>query len=184
MSGAVISRRVLLRSAAAAAAPAAVAQTRTARVLALIGDRYHNADYIRVALARMFAPLNVSVDYTIDTDRLSRDGLRGYRLFVCLRDGMIWPGGYLGPDAYTSYEHDLENRADFPEPKPESWLKQEQAAALKDFVASGNGFYAFHNSSHISLSSSTWRDVLGGAYIGHPPLRPFRVRVVDVSQIV
>ncbi len=51
--------------------------------------------------------------------------------------------------------------------------------ALKDFVTSGNGFYSMHNNSHISLSSKTWREVQGGAYIGHPPLRPFRVKVVN-----
>ena len=58
------------------------------------------------------------MDYTILYDQLSRDLLKNYSLFLCLRDGMIWPNGYLGPDAYTHYEQDLEN--DFPEPKPES----------------------------------------------------------------
>jgi type 1 glutamine amidotransferase len=42
-------------------------------------------------------------------------------------------------------------------------------------VSAGNGFYALHNCSHISLSSKNYREVMGGAYVGHPPLRPFRV---------
>ena len=29
--------------------------------------------------------------------------------------------------------------------------------------------------SHISLSVKNYRDVMGGAYFGHPPLRPFQV---------
>lgn len=149
------------------------------RVLALIGDRYHNSDYIRVALTKMFDGLNVSVDYTTRYDQLSRQLLNDYQMFLCLRDGMIWPGGYLGPDAYTAYEQALENRGDFPEPKPATWLTEEMAAALKDFVSTGNGFYSLHNNSHVSLSSKTYRDVQGGAYIGHPPLRPFKVHVVN-----
>jgi hypothetical protein len=99
-----LSRRALLRSAAATAAvaPLLFGQSHGGRrVLALIGDRYHNADYIRVALMKMFDGVFVSVDYTIQLDQLSRDVLKNYHLFLCLRDGMFWPGGYLGR-SYTS----------------------------------------------------------------------------------
>ncbi len=150
------------------------------RVIALVGDRYHNPDYIRVSLDRLFSELGLPVDYTIGYDHLSRDLLRGYRIMVCFRDGMIWPGGYLGPDAYN-YERELENPGDFPKAKPQNWITQEQSEAVRDFVAAGNGLYCLHNSSHISLSSPTYREVMGGAYIGHPPLRPFKVRVVNQS---
>jgi len=185
MSRDLISRRDLLHGAAGAALTGsacryAAAQTTRRRMLALIGDRYHNADYIRVALDRILDGLNVSVDYTINYDRLSRSGLADYQLFLCLRDGMIWPGGYSGPDAY-SYHQGLENRGDFPESNSQNWIKEEQGAALKEFVNAGNGFYALHNSSHISLSSRSYREVMGGAYIGHPALRPFKVRVVNTS---
>ncbi len=149
-------------------------------MLALIGDRYHNADYIRVALDRVWDGLGVTVDYTIDYGQLSREALKNYQLFVCLRDGMIWPDGYSGPDAYP-YQQGLENRGDASEPKSRNWLKEEQALALKDFVTAGNGFYSLHNNSHVSLSSKTYREVMGGAYIGHPELRPFKVRVVNNS---
>ena len=148
-------------------------------MLALIGDRYHNPDYIRVSLDRVFGDLNLPVDYTISYEKLSRDLLKDYQLFVCLRDGMIWPDGYLGPDAYESYEHGLENTSKFPKPKPKNWMTEEQGAAVKEFVMSGNGFYSLHNNSHVSLSCKNYREVMGGAYIGHPTLRPFKVNVVD-----
>jgi len=148
------------------------------RALALIGDRYHNADYIRVALDRVFHQLQVPIDYTIDYDKLSADLLKPYRLCLCLRDGMIWPGGYLGPDAYEAYEANLENDHQFSKPSPQTWIREEQGAALKEFVSAGGGFYALHNSSHISMSSKNYREVMGGAYVGHPPLRPFQVRAV------
>ena len=151
------------------------------RALALIGDRYHNPDYIRVSLDKVFKSLEIPIDYTIQYDQISRSALKSYQLFLCLRDGMIWPEGYLGPDAYTAYEQNLENREQFSKPKPETWMTEEQGAAIKDFVSAGNGFYALHNSSHISLSSKNYREVMGGAYIGHPPLRPFRVNATGAS---
>lgn len=179
-----ISRRFLLGAGVSAAGIGdfglpSRAQSEPRRVLALIGDRYHNADYIRVALDRTLNGLSLTVNYTIDVNQLSRAVLADYQLFLCLRDGMVWPGGYLGPDAYTSYALGLENRGDFPDARPQSWLREEQAVALQEFVKAGNGFYSLHNNSHVSLSSKTYRDVMGGAYIGHPPLRPFKVRVVN-----
>jgi type 1 glutamine amidotransferase len=148
------------------------------RVLALIGDRYHNADYIRVALSRLFRELNVSVDYTINYDQISAHLLAAYRLFVVLRDGMIWPNGYLEPNDYA-YSQALENSRDWPKEQSEPWISHEQGAAIKDFVHSGGALYALHNSSHISLSSGEYREVMGGAYIDHPALRPFKVSVVN-----
>src|ERR1700689_291760 len=153
-----ISRRSVLRGAAVAAGVGlsgriVPAQKDTGRrVLALIGDRYHNSDYIEVALNKMFAGQGVSVDYTIDVSKLSRSVLSNYQLFLCLRDGMVWPNGYLGPDAYAAYEQNLENRDDFGEAKSQTWLTEDQAGALKEFVTAGNGFYSLHNNSHVSLS--------------------------------
>jgi hypothetical protein len=181
-----ISRRLLLLGAAGASSLglAATGQPprQRPRALALIGDRYHNADYIRVSLDRVFRDVGIPVDYTIQYDQLSRDLLKNYDLFLCLRDGMIWPNGYLGPDAYTHYERGLEN--DFPEPKSESWITEEQGAAVKDFVMAGGGFYSLHNNSHVSLSSKNYREVMGGAYIGHPTLRPFQVRVTNKAHAI
>ena len=88
---------------------------------------------------------------------------------------MLWPGGYAGPDAYVGYQTDLENKADFPAAKSVTWMTEAQGQAIKDFVNAGGGFYPMHNSSHISLDCKNYRDVMGGAYIGHPPLRPFEV---------
>jgi type 1 glutamine amidotransferase len=145
------------------------------RALALIGDRYHNPDYIRVSLDKVFKELNIPIDYTIQYDQISASLLKQYQLLLILRDGMIWPDGYLGPDAYAAYEANLETPETFPDPKSVTWISEEQGAAIKDFVAAGNGFYALHNCSHISLSSKNYREVMGGAYISHPPLRPFQV---------
>jgi len=42
------------------------------RALALIGDRYHNADYIRLSLNKVFGALSIPIDYTIDTGAAPR----------------------------------------------------------------------------------------------------------------
>ena len=184
-----ISRRRLLKSAGALASAEVLLRQREvssgvptddnrARVLALIGDRYHNADYIRVALNRLFRELNLPIDYTINYDQISARLLASYRLFVVLRDGMIWPQGYLEPNDYE-YSHELENSGDWSKERSEPWITEEQGAAIKDFVQAGGALYALHNSSHISLSSKNYREVMGGAYIDHPALRPFKVSVVN-----
>jgi type 1 glutamine amidotransferase len=173
------------RSALAAGLSAAVlfadrgfSQTK-ARALCLVGDRYHNSDYIRVGLDKVFTPLGIKADYTFAYDSISSTLLKPYDLFLILRDGMIWPQGYLGPDAYTAYENGFENKKDFPALKPEPWITEEQAHAIHDFVNAGKGFYPLHNSSNISVYSKTFRDVMGGAYIGHPTMRPFKVRITN-----
>jgi type 1 glutamine amidotransferase len=184
-----ISRRHLLKSAGALASGGVLlypqeesrgvpADDSLPRVLALIGDRYHNADYIRVALNRLFRELNLPIDYTINYDQISARLLASYRLFVVLRDGMIWPSGYLEPNDYE-YSHELENNRDWPKEQSEPWITEEQGEAIKDFVQAGGALYALHNSSHISLSSKHYREVMGGAYIDHPALRPFKVSVVN-----
>jgi len=176
-----LSRRALVAGLGAAALPAK-AQPRNAtrpRALALIGDRYHNPDYIHVSLDRVFHDLDIPIDYTMDYAGLSAASIKPYQLLLILRDGMIWPGGYSGPDAYNAYEMDLENASDFPAAKSVFWMTEDQGLAIKNFVQAGGGFYPLHNSSHISLTSKNYRDVMGGAYFGHPPLRPFQVHATQ-----
>jgi len=184
-----LSRRRLLKGAGALASggvllsprkenSAIVPDETRPRVLALIGDRYHNPDYIRVALTKLFRDLNIPFDYTFNYEQISARLLRSYRLLVVLRDGMIWPNGYLEPNDYE-YSHALENNRDWPKEQSVPWITEEQGRAIKDFVEAGGGLYALHNSSHISLSSRDYREVMGGAYIMHPALRPFKVSVVN-----
>src|SRR5258708_39126304 len=88
-----ISRRSLLMSAAAIGAGskflgAAAPFTQDAgkpkpRVLALIGDRFHNSDYIRVSLDRLFSELGLPIDYTTLYDQIYRELLLEYRILIC-----------------------------------------------------------------------------------------------------
>lgn len=147
------------------------------RVLALIGDRYHNSDYIRTALDRLFRELGVPIVFTINFAEIGAARLEGYQLLVLFRDGLNWPNGYLEPNDYC-YSSDLEN-SDWPKEEYQGWITEQQGKAIKEFVQAGGGLYAYHNSSNVSLFSKNLREVMGGAYLGHPPLRPFKVKVVN-----
>jgi type 1 glutamine amidotransferase len=145
-------------------------------------DRYHNQDYIRVSLNRLFKELNLPVDYTTNYYDLSKSLLEPYQLFICFRDNMIWPGGYSsGPaeEGARQPQDGLENPGEFPPEKAESWITEEQGQAVKDFVSAGNGFYSLHNNAFVSRSSKNYRDVQGGVALGHPPMRPFKVRIAN-----
>src|SRR5580700_5472288 len=92
-----ISRRSVLSGIAASALlPAARASAANkATAFALIGDRYHNSDYIRTALRKtLVKDAGISIDFRDEVELLNADELKGYKLLIILRDGMLWPGGY------------------------------------------------------------------------------------------
>lgn len=152
------------------------------RTLVLMCDRYHNQDYIRVALNRLFSELGLPVDYTTNYYELSSKLLAPYKLFIAFRDELIWPSGYSsGPaeEGSRQPQDGMENPGEFPPEKAEYWMTDDQGKAVKDFVADGNGLYSMHNNAFVSRSSADYRAVLGGVALGHPPVRPFKVRVTN-----
>ncbi len=152
------------------------------RTLVLMCDRYHNQDYIRVSLDRLFKELGLPVDYTTNYYDLSTRLLQPYQLFIAFRDEMIWPGGYSSGSAEEGarqQQDGLENPEEFPPEIPEHWMTEEQGQAVSDFVKAGYGFYSMHNNALVSRSSRGYRDVQGGVALGHAPVRPFMVRVVN-----
>src|SRR3954465_4316494 len=93
-------RTALAALAGAALLPRAGKAAKKATAFALIGDRYHNSDYIRVGLTRTIAKeMDVSIDFTDETPLLNAETLDGYKVLIVLRDGMIWPDGYGGDES-------------------------------------------------------------------------------------
>jgi type 1 glutamine amidotransferase len=183
-AGAVAAAGALTGSGALAASATPVSQASTSngtpRTLVLMCDRYHNQDYIRVSLNRLFKELDLPVDYTTNYYDLSKSLLAPYQLFIAFRDNAIWPGGYSSGSADEGArqpQDGLENAGEFPPEKSEDWLTEDQGQAVKDFVNAGGGFYSMHNNSFVSRSSKSYRDVQGGVALGHPPVRPFKVHV-------
>ena len=158
-----------------------------ATAFGLIGDRYHNSDYIRVGLTKTIAKdLDVSIDFTDETSLLNSETLDGYRVLIILRDGMLWPDGY-GGDESTNAAWVATGRpklvSDPPVPqvraRSEYWMKPEQGKAVRQFVDAGGSALFLHNTTNVSLADPDFRHVMGGAYTGHPPIRTFKVKVTN-----
>lgn len=182
-------RSALAALAAAAIAPLPGKGARKATAFALIGDRYHNSDYIRVGLTKTIAKdLGVTIDFTDETSLLNAETLEGYKILIVLRDGMIWPDGYGGDESSNAaWAATGRPKLVFDPPLPPSegrpksqfWMKPEQGKAVRQFVDAGGAALFLHNTTHVGLTDPDFRHVLGAAYAGHPPIRTFKVKVTD-----
>ncbi len=185
-----MTRRSVLRSAASAvtcagvslALPGARAQSvygkRQVTAFALTGDRYHNIDYVRTALGKtLVKDQGISIDFSDELSLLSAANLKPYKLLIMLRDGMVWPAGYeaAGGARPTVSEPPI---AKF-DPNPVYWMTAEQGKAVKEFVQNGGAALFYHNVTYISPQNEDFRDVLGAVTLQHPPLRPFKVKIVN-----
>ena len=68
-----------------------------APIFALIGDHYHNSEYIRTMLNHdIVKNLGIPIKMTDDYTSLNAETLQGYRMLIVHRDGRIFPDGF-GP---------------------------------------------------------------------------------------
>jgi type 1 glutamine amidotransferase len=181
-----ITRRSVLSGIAASALlpPARASAARKATAFALIGDRYHNSDYIRTALRKtLVKDAGISIDFRDEVELLNADELKEYKLLIMLRDGMLWPSGYLQgpPGSPNTPPVSIVSEPPLPKIEPEAdyWIKPEQGKAVKEFVSNGGGVLFYHNVTYISPHNDDFRDVLGAVTEEHPPLRPFKVKIVN-----
>lgn len=161
----------------------AAAAGRKSDAFALIGDRFHNFDYIRTALHRtLVKESGVSVTFTPDYTLLTRDTLKAHRLLILLCDGLVFPGGYTTP--YIFYDPEkMKITSDPPLPefdeKAEMWITPEQGKAIRRFVEEGGSAWFFHNASYISGANADFRDVEGALFTGHTPFRPYKMKIIN-----
>ena len=178
-----ISRRAAIRGlgvalAGSRALPASVYGNRKAAALAIGGDRYHNMDYIRTALSKTLGrDLGLSMDFSDEVTLLATRFLRDYRMLIMLRDGMMFPTGYSDGGGRGRSVSDpplppIEEKATY-------WMTPEQGKAVKDFVRGGRAALFYHNCTYISPHNPDFRDVIGGVTLEHPPMRPFKVKIVN-----
>jgi hypothetical protein len=164
-----------------AALPAArfavVAAQKKAPAFALVGDRYHNSDYIRTALAKtLVKDQGIPTDFTDEVSLLSAGNLTGYKLLILFRDGVIWPDGYPEERAPASEPPVSTSAA-----KGVPWITPAQGKAVKDFVPEGGSVLFCHNVTYIGPYNQDFRGVLGAVTHAHPPLRPYKVKVANNS---
>jgi type 1 glutamine amidotransferase len=147
--------------------------------LVVCGDRYHNSDYIRTALSQTLGKeLGLSMDFSDEVELLAPRFLKQYKMLVMLRDGMKFFSGYsmtAGRGAASVSDPPLPPM----EEKATYWITPEQGRAVKEFVQAGGGALFFHNTTYISPHNQDFRDVLGAVTLEHPPLRPFKVKIVN-----
>jgi len=180
-----ITRRTAIQSLAASALLRAASPKATA--FALVGDRYHNSDYMRTGLGKtLVRDAGVSIDFSDEVKLLNTENLTGYKLLIVFRDGMLWPEGY--PDessnaAWAGRRGDTKLVSAPPVPahpsQPMYWIQPHQGKAVKDFVSNGGGVLFYHNVTYISPHNDDFRDVLGAVTQNHPPIRKFKVKVVN-----
>jgi len=150
---------------------------------ALVGDRFHNFDYIRTALTRtLVKDAGITVTFTPDYTLLSQETLEAHRLLIMLCDGLTFPGGYTTP--YVFYDPEkMKIVSDPPLPpfdeKAEMWITQEQGKAIRKYVENGGSAWFFHNASYISGANADFRHVEGALFTGHTPFRPYKMKIVN-----
>ncbi len=162
------------------------------RAIALIGDPSHNADALRVSLSRVFKEADIPIDFTTNYYDLCADLLKPYQMFVACRDnfGAVEnPGkfGEIGPQPTPEAPRMMPGAqrrgggggAARAGRTQEAWITEDQGQAVKDYVNAGGAFYSYHNNAFVSRSSKNYREVQGGYALSHPPLRPFKVRIVN-----
>jgi type 1 glutamine amidotransferase len=158
-----------------------------APIFALIGDHYHNSEYIRTMLTRdIVNGLGIPVKMTDDYTSLNAETLQGYKMLIVHRDGRIFPNGFgpTGGESGTVIQVAGEKISVVSEPRLEpsagkmtTWMQPHQGKAVRDFVMNGGSALFFHNVTDVGSSNKDFRDVLGCAYAGHPAIRPFKVKV-------
>jgi type 1 glutamine amidotransferase len=157
-----------------------------APAFALIGDRYHNSDYIRTGLGRTIErQMDIPIDFCDEVKMLDAETLKGRKLLIILRDGMLWPDGYSDENSNAGYvatgRPAIVSDPAVPktEAKQQFWIEPQQGKAVKQFVEGGGGALLLHNVTYISPHNADFRDVLGAETEGHPPIRKFKVKVVN-----
>ncbi|MFC1764350.1 ThuA domain-containing protein [Planctomycetota bacterium] len=156
-----------------------------ATALAIVGDRYHNPDYIRTSLNKTLVQDNgLTIDYLWNDKYFTEELLSNYKMLIMFRDGQQMGSGYV-----FAYPNDLpaprNGRGIISTPPLKevlsgpttSWMTQEQGIFIKRWVNNGGSLWAFHNNSHCSVKNKDYRDVEGAAYTGHPRIRPYWVRI-------
>src|ERR1035438_10376885 len=181
-----LTRRSLMSAlgTAAAAAPLvreAGAQTTAGSnsvILAVTGDESHNSDHYRTALtATLVKDAGIPIDFTDEEKLITYENLQRYKILILFRNGTRHPGGYNNiPGIKVVSEPPLERKIDS---TFVATITDEQCKGIKRWVQEGGSLWAWHNNSRLSLMRQDYRDVQGATILGHPPIRPFKVKIIN-----
>jgi hypothetical protein len=162
------------------------AQSNRATIFALIGDRYHNSDHYRTAFGKTIVrDMGRAMDMSDEVTLINTEHLSKYRILIILRDGINWPNGHGNPQSNAGWWSQGQSPIVSDPPVPaldassKPWMTPAMGKAVRSFVEGGGGALFMHNVTNVSLFNDDFRDVMGGAYQGHPNTRPFRVKITN-----
>lgn len=147
--------------------------------LAVTGDESHNSDVYRTALqATLVQDAKIPIDFTDEEKLITYDNLKHYKILILFRNGTRHPGGYnnLQGDVKIVSDPPLVRKLDR---TFVATITDEQCQGIKRWVEEGGSLWAWHNNSRLSLMRKDYRDVQGATIIGHPPVRPFKVKIIN-----
>jgi type 1 glutamine amidotransferase len=145
--------------------------------LALIGDESHNSDLYRTAFqSTLVQDAGLAIDFTDEEKLVSYETLKRYKIFLIFRNGTRHPDGYNTVPGKMVSVPPLQKKID---PTRIASITDEQCKAIKRWVEEGGSLWAWHNNSRLSLMRRDYRDVQGATIIGHPPIRPFKVKIIN-----
>jgi type 1 glutamine amidotransferase len=131
-------------------------------LLILLGGTYHDFEGFRASLESLFEPLGWQVSATYDLNVLSH-----------LSE--------MRPDLVLSYTCLTEPQEDIITPDR---LGDEQIAGLAGWVRSGGAFLAVHAATVVGRSAPGYADLLGGAFLWHPPSLSFTVYPLAIEHTI
>jgi len=152
--------------------------TRTNAVaLAVLGDESHNSDAYRTALtATLVEDAHLPIDFTDEEKLISYETLQHYKILILFRNGTRHPGGYTNIPGNIVSVPPLERKLDR---TFVATITDQQCKDIKRWVEEGGSLWAWHNNSRLSLMRPDYRDVQGATILGHPPIRPFKVKIIN-----
>lgn len=188
-----LSRRSIIRSLSLGTVALAIDESVSGRTVkkgkafALCGDESHNSDYIRTALtSNLVDDAGLAVDFSDDDRLVTYDNLKHYDILIMFRDGLRFPKGYYQAMYWTGKPSDIVSVPPLEKKigtfkDGVAWMTAEQGKGIKKWVQQGGSLWAFHNNSHTSITNQDYRDVEGAIYTGHPPIRPYKVHIVNAD---
>jgi type 1 glutamine amidotransferase len=147
--------------------------------LAVTGDESHNSDVYRTALqATLVQDAGVPIDFTDEEKLITYENLQHYKILILFRNGTRHPGGYNNLEGSVKIVSvpPLERKLDR---TFVATITDDQCKDIKRWVQEGGSLWAWHNNSRLSLMRKDYRDVQGATIIGHPPVRPFKVKILN-----
>jgi type 1 glutamine amidotransferase len=179
-----MTRRSLVSALGVAGAAVPLAETAGAQsrnngavALCITGDESHNSDVYRTAFqATLVKDAGISIDFSDEEKLITYDNLKRYKLLILFRNGTRHPGGYTNIQGKIVCEPPMQRKFDR---TFVASISEDQCKDIKRWVEEGGSLWGWHNNSRLSLMRQDYRDLQGATIIGHPPIRPFKVKIIN-----